>query len=197
MSDAISNSETAASAAVTPPVSLQLEGRQLSATQVADAKQDWISRGFDPATFDAAFTAPVQAGSETATPTRYHPQYGQYARATPIERLMVVDRELQQFGSALGLSAEVGKGVIEHLAEWGPKLKVADPVQKLAWLQEQQAAALRAAGSEEALAALREKASSLLLRSGNQVAFELAHSTVFQSSWLLSVLAAQAEEIQS
>lgn len=197
MSEAAFSQEAAANAAVSPPVSLQSEGRQLTPAQVADARADWIGRGLDGALFDAALAGPTQAASKPTAPTRYHPQYGQYAQATPIERLIVVDRELQAFGSALGLSAEIGRGVIEHLAEWGPKLKAADPVQKLAWLQEQQAASVRTAGSEEALAAMTKKAASLLLRSGNQVAYELAHSTILQSSWLLSVLAAQAEEISS
>jgi hypothetical protein len=228
MTDATTEGTTAPAAPPAPAADPPIEGTAqaergllgMPQSELASARAAWIDAGHDPEKFDAAARAEgldptppdmkvskhyeEHALPEAPAAQDYRVSWHSLNLNLPAERIAGLNSQLTEWAAAMGLSAPIGVGIIERIAQLGPALRDMTPAAREIWANEQQAMALRHAGSEEALTELRQRAVATLKIAGNVGKFKegafsqiLENSTVFNDVWLLRTLANHSRAVEA
>jgi hypothetical protein len=179
--------------------SARFDGRDMAAYS-AEARAAWLAK-FDAAALADRLT-PVEAPSVDEVrhaqehmlpavdprPADFNPSLGKLAQELPPERFANVLTETRQFAADMNFLPELGVAVIDRVAELGPQLKAMTPEARAGWIDKQEQIALRLAGSEEALAEMKERAKTVLTASKNKLAGIIASDPILADPWLLTTL---------
>ncbi|HUZ34392.1 MAG TPA: hypothetical protein VMV19_20160 [Xanthobacteraceae bacterium] len=144
----------------------------------------------DPALAETYHNAGLSAEPKQ---TDYKPDFSKLNDLKP-DNLAAVASVTTKFVAELGLSPAIGNSVIERIVEVGAFQRTATPDQRQQFKDRQESLGLKVTGSKAALAALREKAMSVLsTASSNEFTRDLKNSLVVNDIQVLSLLATQAD----
>lgn len=130
-------------------------------------------------------------------PIDYSPDLGKLAFDLPADRLGNLQNVSGQWASELKLDPSLGAAAIEYLAQVGGQLSKMDTDALAKWKDQQNSAALKAAGSRAAVLTMREKAQKVLNLSGTikgplgeeKFSEAIANGAIMNSAWLQQTLA--------
>lgn len=181
--------------------------------QMTSARATWIAAGHDAKAFDEAIKAdgyaPIEAPAPELVahykehglplepkPASYSPAFdeGFAADKTP-EHLAKFNAEMTDWAAGMGFSAPTGNAVIEHLTKVAPQVSRMSAEEQATWKGEQERLALRVVGTEEALAAHRERARAALGMVKGELGQALAKSPVLDDFFLTLTLSNHAERL--
>jgi hypothetical protein len=194
---------------IAPPPSVGAP--ELSAAELASARDAWVSLGYDPAAFDQAArldghdasVAVAQAEDlaqhfanhglpQNPTAADFHPVW-----ADPHIINEATNNAMREFAASIGFSPETGKAVLEHLSELGAQWRTMNETQRQLWQQEQRVISTRQLGGEEAFKEAHDRAAAILRELGGKVGSFLAGHAVLVSPYLLTALSVHSRMVQA
>lgn len=124
-------------------------------------------------------------------PTDYQPSWGAFANTLPADRLAIVQTQSTAWATEMKFHPALGNAIIERISVIGPATAKMNEDERATWVREQDAIALRQAGSPEKLEAARKDALSALQEIGKGHAYSevLANAAPIRDPWLVFTLA--------
>jgi hypothetical protein len=180
----------------------------LTAAEVASAREAWLAAGLPAEQIDAALRAdghdPNAAPSEDTVehhgafdlpiapqPNDYSPRYADPVAIRPESHL-----EIRQFAADMGFSPIIGNAVIERLSEIGAGWRNMGDTERQLYLAEQRAISSRQFGDDGAVTEMQERAANVLRELGGKLGAHLAgHPAVLADPYLLLAISSHADQI--
>jgi hypothetical protein len=182
---------------------------ELSAAEVASARQAWIEAGLPAEQIDAALKAdgldPATAVPpdkdvaqhfadhglpQNPTAADYHPVWADPAQINP-----ATHNAMRAFAASMGFSPELGNAILGHLSELGAQWRGMNETQKKLWAAENKAISIRQLGGEDAFKEAHDRAAAVLRDLGGKVGSFLANHPVLMSPYLLMTLSGHAKMV--